>query len=119
MNCVGSVDCDCIQYKVSVKHCILMLCVVLIRDVAMVQCVSVQILMSYFTLHFIIQSIKPLLCVLLCVHASVCVFVSVFSVLLIGFAKTLHLHTSDFPTLVIHNSRTIKDTSVEFLHIVK
>ena len=36
-----------------------------------------------------------------------------------GFAKTLQLHTSDFSTLVTHNSRTIKDIAVKFLHIVK
>ena len=36
-----------------------------------------------------------------------------------GFAKTLQLHTSDFSTLVTHNSRTIKDIDVKFLHIVK
>ena len=35
------------------------------------------------------------------------------------FAKTLQLHTSDFSTLVTHNSRTIKDIAVKFLHIVK
>ena len=33
-----------------------------------------------------------------------------------GFAKTLHLHTSDFSALVTHNSRTIKDIAVKFLH---
>ena len=37
----------------------------------------------------------------------------------IVFAKTLQLHTSDFSTLVTHNSRTIKDIAVKFLHIVK
>ena len=36
-----------------------------------------------------------------------------------GFAKTLHLHTSDFSPLVTHNSRTIKDIAVKFLHIVQ
>ena len=36
-----------------------------------------------------------------------------------GFAKTLHLHTSYFSTLVNRNLRTIKDIVVKALHIVK
>ena len=34
----------------------------------------------------------------------------------IGFAKTLHLHTSDLPNSVTHNSRTIRCHCKIFTH---
>ena len=43
----------------------------------------------------------------------------VYYIYVTGLAKTLHLHTSDFSALVTHNSRTIKDIAVKFLHIVQ
>ena len=46
-------------------------------------------------------------------------FISSIYIYVTGFAKTLHLHTSDFSDLVTHNSRTIKDIAVKFLHIVQ
>ena len=76
MSCVGPVDCDYIQYKVSIKHYILMLCVVLVTDV--VQCIS-----SNFNVIFHTSPFYYTMCVLVCIHASVCVCVHVFSVLLI------------------------------------
>ena len=41
------------------------------------------------------------------------------STYLTGFAKALHLHTSDFSALVTCNSNTLKGITVKFLHIVK
>ena len=37
----------------------------------------------------------------------------------IGFAKTLHLHTSNFLTLAIHNFESRKATVLKFSNIIK